>query len=370
MPLLVISLDAVGDHVYEAMAKDPIRYPNIARIFGQGHYQSGVHTIFVSNTYPIHTTVSTGKYPVDHGITSNYLPATKANPKPWAQFHHLIKAKTIWKAAREKKLKTAAFLWPVTCGAPINWHMPEYHKAPKESQILGNLRHGSKWFQLKAFLKHKNQLKGIQQPFLDNFTTNCVQMLLKKKTPDLICVHLIAYDDIFHQVGTQDEAKLNEAKSAIDFNLGKILDAWGDKPYLIFSDHSALNVNQTINLNTYYRHGHFVQNGGSAFTNRIDTSAVDEHWFERYLTKEEMAQSGFSGKFTVGIAAKAGFNFSETEVKGDHGYPPTYPNYQTFYHFSRELAYHEKLQGSIRDVTAIIAKELGLDMDIIKEYNI
>ena len=380
MSLLVISFDAIGDKVFESMASDPKKYPAIASFYKKLTYQNNVKTIFVSNTYPIHTSISTGKYPYQHGITSNILPAPNNNyrgPEKWAMEEKLIKTKTIWQAATEKKLKTAAFLWPVTCGAKINWHMPEVHLLKGQKRIREQLRHGSKMFQIQSMLENKNLLNNItdiesSQPQLDNFTTAVASSLFKKKQPDLALVHLIAYDHICHQTGPEptqanDIDKLEIAKKAMNDNLELLLDSWkGD--VLIFSDHSQLQVNENINLNTLYRNENFLQLGGCAFGVRFDISLPEQYWFGRYLTKEEIHESGYSGKYTFGIAAKPGFNFGVKPFHGDHGYPTDYDNYSTFYGINKKINYTNHLKKNVLDVTAIIAKELNLDMDIIKEY--
>ncbi|MDR2833488.1 MAG: ectonucleotide pyrophosphatase/phosphodiesterase [Streptococcaceae bacterium] len=363
MPLLVISFDAVGDQAFEKMTET---YPVLKKFKENSYYKNQVETIFISNTYPIHTTVSTGKLPKDHGIISNYLAPNKRNPRPWAQEEKYIKCKTIWQAAKEKGITTAAFLWPVTGGAKIDYHLPEGHVNPGQSQAMLNLRLGSKWLQINALRKHGKLLDGIKQPNLDNFTTSVVVDLLSKKTPDLVLVHLIAYDDIAHSVGIDDE-RLEVAKKALNDNLGKLLNVWsGD--VLVFSDHSQLNIKETINLESSYP-GKFDHQGGSVFTDEeIDFS--NRRWFARMLTKEEMHESGWDQKYKYGIAAKPGYTFSDEEKRGDHGYPLDVPNYHTFYAINKQIDYTDKLQGKITDVTAIIAKELGLEMDIINDLGL
>ena len=380
--LLVISFDAMGDHVFESMASEPDLYPNIAKLKARLSYHNQVRTVFVSNTYPIHTSISTGKAPGEHGIVSN---KDSANVD-WVMSAKAIQTKTLWQAARAKKLKTAAFLWPVTCGAPINWHLPEVHLKKGQRRVTQQLRQGSKAFQVRALLKHKHLLGNLadvedSQPALDNFTTAVACDLFARKKPDLALVHLIAYDYICHAtgpvpVGERNTERLATAKLAMDTNLGKLMDAWytGLEPdqghILVFSDHAQLQVNETINLNTLYRHNQFLQLGGCAFGKSFDISLPDQHWFGRHLSKEEMAESGYSGKYTFGFAAKPGFSFGEKEVQGEHGYPTDYDNYRTFYGIDKPLPYADKLRGSVLDITAIIAKELGLEMDIVGEYGL
>lgn len=367
--LIVISFDSVGDKVFESMAANPELYPNVSAFGQRNFYRGNVETVFISNTYPIHTSVATGKFPAEHGIRQNVLKTTKQG-KHWAQEASLIKAKTIWDAAKEKKLSVASFLWPVTCGAKIKYHVPETHILKGQNQIMQNLKHGSKFFQLKAFLKHRNRLNGIEQPYLDDFTTNVAYDTILKKKPDLALIHLTAYDSIFHIYGSQGEA-IEIAKKSLDNNLGLLLKANRKGTVVLFSDHNQFDINETINLKVLYD-AEFLQSGGCAFGNKASLDMVDQYWFGRYLTKEEMEESGYAGKYAFGLAPKPGFTFGEDyNLRGDHGYPTDYPDYRVFYSVSRsDLHYKNYLKGHIFDVTAIIAKELGLDMDILNDYEL
>jgi len=382
MSILVISFDAVGDKVFEAMAKDSGKYPNIARFKKDAFYKGAVKTVFVTNTYPIHTTVSTGALPKEHGIISNFLPPKKNGERPWAQMAKHIKGKTIWQAAREKKLSTAAFLWPVTCGAKIDYHIPEVHIEKGQNLLFRSLLYGSVFFQIASIFRHGKKLikaiKGMEyggQPELDDFTVSAACDLFKQKKCDLALVHLIAYDSLYHFKGSGTE-DLDIAKKSLDTNLGRLLDCWSGS-VIIFSDHSQLDVNQNINLQEIYGNAVFEQAGGSAFFYSAPDSRSpalkEQPWFERYLSKKEMEESGYSVKSTFGIAAKTGYIFTDSnKYKGAHGYPADYENYNVFYCVKgsshggpsqRQAAYEQvRLKNHITDVTKIIIKELNLDM--------
>jgi len=378
MGVLVISFDAVGDKVFEAMAADG-NYPNVARFKREAYYRGGLKTVFVSNTYPIHTTISTGKLPKDHGVVSNLLPPNKNGERPWAQMARLIKAKTIWDAAKEKNLSTAAMIWPVTCGAKIDWHIPEVHPEKGQNIVLRGLMYGSPLFQIAAQLKHGRKLvkaliAGGGLLALDDFVTAVTCEMLKKKKPDLALVHLVSYDSAFHYTGSAGK-ETEIAKKALDENLGRLLESWSGGTTIVFSDHSQLDVNESVNLHDIYGNAVFEQVGGSAFVDKATKGLEGQPWFERYLTKEEMEESGYASKPVVGIAAKLGYIFSESDkYKGAHGYPTDYENYNVFYAVKGKsfLPGQEQswLKNHLTDVTAIIARELNLDMDILKEYDV
>jgi len=387
MGVLVISFDSVSDRAFQAMASDSKNYPNIAKFKKEAFYRGGIRTVFLSNTYPVHTTVSTGKLPKDHGIVSNLLPPKKNGERPWAQMAKYIKSKTIWEAAREKKLSTAAMLWPVTCGAKIDYHMPEVHPEKGQNMLFRSLLYGSALFQIFALLKHgaklikalKSMMNGSGgQPELDAFTVAVSCDMLKAKNPDLALVHLIAYDALFHSCGSGGK-ELDIAGKAMDTNLGRLLESSKHDTVIVFSDHAQLDVNENINLYGLYGGIVFEQVGGSAFFNKgaenLTESLEEQPWFGRYLTKEEMEESGYAGKAAFGIAAKRGFVFSENgKYRGNHGYPVDYEDYNVFYSVKGKNFAPEQeqkwLKKSVSDITAIIAKELNLDMDILDEYGV
>ncbi|MCL2191132.1 MAG: alkaline phosphatase family protein [Treponema sp.] len=376
MGVLVISFDSIGDKVFEAMAGDDNNYPNVARFKREAHYRGGLKTVFMSNTYPVHASIATGKLPKDHGVISNLLPPKKNGERPWAQMAKNINAKTIWDAAREKKLSTAAMLWPVTCGAKIDYHMPEVHPEKGQNLLFRSLLYGSVFFQLSALLRHGGKLvralKGIGQPELDDFTTSVTCDMLKKTKPDLTLVHLIAYDTMFHFAGSKG-TEIDVAKKAMNANLGRLLESWGEGTVIVFSDHSQLDVNESINLHDIYGNAVFEQAGGSAFLHgdKPASGLEEQPWFGRYLTKGEMDESGYADKRVIGMAAKPGYIFSEKDkYKGAHGYPTDYENYDVFYGVrGKNFTPGKWLKNRITDVTAIIAEELNLDMDILKEYD-
>jgi predicted AlkP superfamily pyrophosphatase or phosphodiesterase len=391
MGVLVISFDAVGDLAFNAMAEDSAAYPNIARFKKEAFFQGGVETVFVSNTYPAHTTVATGKPPSEHGIISNFLPA-KNGERPWAQRASLISknVKTLWDAAREKKLSVAAIFWPVTCGAKISYNIPEVHSEKGQSRFLQRLLFGSAFFQLQALIKQsplllrallKNRLRGIGQPALDNFAAAVTCNLLKLKSkPDLVLLRLYAYDQLFHF--TPPNSKEREAaKKALDTNLGKLLECAEGCTVIIFGDHSMSNIHENVNLRALYGDAVFEQTGGSAFFRfppAVEDAEKPEHqpWFARYLTKTEMQESGYADKLNnieaFGIAAKPGYCFSSySKYTGNHGYPPDYDGCQVFYAVrgggflpaQKPPELKPALKGCLTDITTIIACELGLEME-------
>jgi predicted AlkP superfamily pyrophosphatase or phosphodiesterase len=365
MRLLVISFDAVSDSDLIAMSQ---RYDNIARFLGDSTLHTGVSSVFVTNTYPIHTSVATGVLPKEHGIRSN------EEDGRWICDSRRIQAETIWEKATKKHLTTAAVLWPVTGYAKIKYNVPEMHVLPGENQILTNLRAGSTLFQLQEYLRHKKRLRGVSQPYLDDFVTCVSEDILRKNTVDLTLVHLTAYDDYCHRYG-KENATQSQAADSLNRNLGRLLLAAGkDVLTIIFSDHGQLSVSSTIDPNelpfVQESNGTFELCGGSAFYRSNEGIQPDllsrlqeQTWFERFVSDSEMETSGYAKQAAFGIIAKAGTAFTSTDKpnRGNHGYPVDYPDYQVFYAMNNTPGAPIRHSGGvITDVTQLIISQLKL----------
>jgi len=387
--LLLISVDAIGDDAFDIFLSNS---PNFARLVERSCVHRGVSSIFLSNTYPVHTSVATGFTPKYHGIINNTDPFPSKHPK-WHYEAKKTNVTTLWQAAKEKKLRTAAVMWPVTGGSrEIDYNIPELLTQPGENQILLNMKYGSKLLQLHLFLKYKKLLnKGTpKQPETDYFSTACMAYILRKKSPDLAMMHLTAYDSLCHENGL-NSGKLEAAYEAMDANLGVLLEAAGDKyDIILFSDHSQLPAENSIlpnkiledsgyietDENGEYLHGDcfFECCGGCAFLHegdlklseieKIKRSVQSLTGYERLLRADEMDICG-RADLPFGFAAKPGWTCEayRKNEKANHGYPVDYDNYKVFYlccgkNFSPGILYG----GSLLNITEKASEILNLNM--------
>ena len=386
--MLVISFDAVGDRELNILAQ----YPAVSAFMKNATIHRDVSSIFVTNTYPIHTSIATGVLPNVHGITANTKPFPDEYPI-WSQDERDIRLKTIWQAAFEKGIETAAVLWPVTgYSKTIRYNIPEIHKRPNEHQLVANLKSGSKLLQIQMLLRHGKFLKSASQPNLDDFATHCLVDIIKKHNPGLALIHLFAYDALCHKYG-KGSSELEFVFKSLDRNLALLLDAVGkDRDVLIFSDHSQINVHTSVNLNKMLvkmglltwdgtkflpgDSGCFIECcGGSAFFHagsltipsikEIRNKISKTEGFRRFLTAQEMRDSGQTAVF--GFCAQDGYCYETfpTGHKATHGYPLDMPDYNVFYMIRGAGFLPGKVNygGSILDITPIIANSLGLKLN-------
>lgn len=367
MALIVLSFDGVSDKDFEAMASKPNLYPNIARLKDESHYKGGIRSVFVSNTYPTHAAVSTGKLPYEHGVISNYKNA--GHKKKWAQEVDCYKTETIWDVAKKRGYRVASVFWPTTCKADIEFNMPEVHTRVPLYQLSANLRNGNSRFQTKMLMKYGRSLLNFSPVGLDSFITSVVCDVYNGNKMGLILAHFYAYDLISHKVGSKS-ALLEKARRSLDRCVGKLLELADDATLLVFSDHGHFDVNETVDLRRFFYDAVYEQCGGCAFFKELPRDIETFEWFERMLSEQEMIQCGYLSKAAFGIAAKRGYDFSDKgKSMSNHGYPIDYEDYNVFYllrakNGDKILKDAALRFGDLRDVTLIISQSLGLEMEI------
>lgn len=344
--LCLISFDAVGSDEVPNL----LMYPNFSRLAGSGRVFTDLKTVFVSNTNPIHASVATGCVPAEHGLISNTKVQPEKRHPDWNFDSRLLKKQTLWQFAAERGLRTAAILWPVTGYAKgIRWNIPESIAPEGESQVITNMKTGSILIQLRCVLKYRGLMDGVRQPALDRFSTACACDILRRHQPGLTLLHFTAYDSICHEFGRKAPETMAMLKE-LDDNLGKVMAAAGDDTtFIIFSDHSQLNVHTAYDPNTLVgdpARGYFQNADGSSFflpgtMSAEEIAALKQQVLayegtNRELTDAEMAESGYAGKAAFGIAAKPGWYFhSGAAEKATHGYPTDYENYRVFMALNR-----------------------------------
>jgi hypothetical protein len=388
--LLIISFDALGDVFFDEM----LTRPNFAALAARSRVNRGVRSVFVSNTYPVHTSVATGLLPREHGLVRN----TEAFPKKRPQWNYLesaIKAETIWQQAAKAGKSVAAVLWPVTGGSSsIRWHIPETLAQPGENQILVNLKHGSAGTQVSALLRFGHLFKSAGQPHLDNFAAACMADILRRKKPDLSLMHLTGFDAACHKFGLRSEEAV-AAMDALDEHLGMLLSAAESakiENIILFSDHAQLPAEKPFLPNDIlvklgllqkskdgdYQAGEsgcfFESAGGSAFfhagslsdseTDKVKSAVFGLPGFARFLHRDEMEECGIGqeGGVPFGFCVSPGYGLHsyETGEKATHGFPLDYPDYKVFYMQSGPGVVPEQREGgSLLDIAPLARECLG-----------
>lgn len=389
--VLMISLDAVDDTDVDFL----IKLPGFASLCRRGTLVRKVNSVLVSNTYVIHSSIITGTYPFRHGIMENLRTQPGREDPDWHWDAADIQTPTLYGKAADAGLNVCSIFYPVTCGAPIRWNIPEVPgKMSLLSRAVKLFGGGSPGFIMSALFHDAHRLRHLSEPYLDDFTTHIACRAIKQKKPDLLLLHLIDVDDHKHHFGP-GSPDVKEALRRLDTRLNQLIDAaektWKDDEvsFLIFSDHGCLSVNETVDPNDWLKaagliHGEgrrpedydafFHNAGGTAFLKLLNPEKeadllrmlpdfMSKPSAGRRLTEEEMQLSGMDRGFLCGIEAADGYSFGGP-VKGQHGYGLRREGYHPFYLAAGSgIAAGNVLSGgSVMDVCPLAADMLGIPL--------
>ncbi|GIO44177.1 alkaline phosphatase family protein [Paenibacillus apis] len=405
--LIVISYDAFSEDNWETAR----RLPNLSKLIEQGASTNQLQSVYPTLTYVVHSTTATGVYPDKHGIHHNnpFQPFVKEEEQSWFWFRDAIQVPTIYDAAREHSLSTAGLLWPVSGKSSFQYNIPEIRAIGKENQALKVLKSGSPLFCLEMEMKHGRIRQGIEQPYLDDFTTRCAVDTIKRKKPNLLMLHLIDLDDAKHAHGTDSE-EVEQVILRMDHRIGQIMQAveeagiQQDTVIAVLGDHGQFNVRYKVHLNNllqergliYEQNGkmmwraYFQCGGGSAYLHiqpgdeeaaalALDTVRVvmrnPSFGIEHLYTGEELTRMHASRAASAILEAKRNYTFDEAldrptivdlqqhGVKyATHGYAPDKEGYRCNAVFSGNSVKSGYRLGDIHmvDIAPTLARILGI----------
>lgn len=397
----MISLDAVADADVDFL----IKLPGFSKLCKKGTLVRDIDSVFISNTYPVHTSIITGVYPKKHGIIENlYTQPTRERPG-WRRFSKDIKVPTLYDMAAKEGLSVCSIFYPVTCGADIRWNMPEIpDEMSIKKRIYETLKNGSSRFIIRSVIKNYKNLKGFDTEYLDGFLTHVAIDAIYKHDPDLLMLHLLDVDSKKHHFGPESY-ETEESLIRIDKNLTKVVDAaykaWNfeNVSIIIFSDHGCLSVNEAVDPNDFLKKYGLIDLSGTKkhfeafFHNAGGTSLLKVYnkdkielalqavsdilempYAKRLLTNEEMNTSGLDQEFACGIEAEDGYCFGKA-YKGQHGYSLKREGYHPFYLVAgNNIEKGKQLRGgSVLDICPLAAEILDLPhwkMDGVKRVNL
>ncbi|MDF2924563.1 MAG: nucleotide pyrophosphatase [Paenibacillaceae bacterium] len=408
--LIVISYDAFSEDNWEAAS----RLPNLSRLIQNGAFSTKLRSVYPTLTYVVHATFVTGVYPGKHGVFHNnpFQPFVKEKDQRWFWFRKDIKVPAIYDAVKKHKMKTAGILWPVSGKAPIRYNIPEIRAIKGENQAVKILKNGSPWYSARMEMKFGRIRKGIEQPYLDDFTTMCAVDTIKRKKPNLLLLHWIDLDDAKHAEGTSG-SHIERVLARMDKRLGDIMNAVEEAgikehtTFLVVGDHGQKDVRYKVHLNRllkdrgliYEQNGDmkwraYVQGaGGSAYLHvregdeeaegqavAVLEQALQEKGYgiESLFTRQELDDLHVDSSIRYMLEAKVGYCFEDDydgpvlidlEEQGikyaTHGYSPDKPDYRSILVVAGEGIKSGYQLGDIEavDIAPTMAKILGIGFD-------
>lgn len=412
--VIVISFDAVSEEDLEFLSKQP----NFSKLIKNGALIKNVESVYPSLTYPAHATIVTGKYPKNHGVINNTVLDFKNDNPDWYWYRKYIKGDTIFDLAEKSGMKTCSILWPVTARSKITYNMPEIFCTKRyDNQILKSDLAGSKIYQVNMNKKFGYLRQGMEEPYLDNFATEVAKKTIRELKPNLILLHLIDSDSQKHKYGIENKEVIESLKRH-DERLGEIIESlklagiYEDSTIIALGDHSQINVNNVIKLNSILMKNDLINvNGnkiksykaiakscdGSSYIylknkNDVETrkkvrDILNElknkysNVIEEVYNNEEIKNLGADINASFMIEAKRGYYFIDDflgeaievidesskikhKLRASHGYLPSRDNYKTFF-----IAYGKTIKkgvvlekGKLINHGPTIAKILDIDL--------
>lgn len=253
--IIILSLDGMGTDDYRSIEDlDGFRY-----LTENGSYCENVRSVYPSLTYPAHASIVSGKLPKNHGIVNNTkIQPHKVSPD-WFWYRKDLKGETIYDIAKKQKRTVASFLWPVAGRSSIKWNLPEiFPVRPFQNMLAMIASAGNLTFSLELDKLFGKLRRGIQQPYLDDFTHESSLYSFLKYQPYMTLVHYVDLDWQRHHKGFASieatEAILRYGKRVNDWvNLLKKEGILEESLLVVLSDHSHLPCHTVIRPNVYLK---------------------------------------------------------------------------------------------------------------------
>jgi predicted AlkP superfamily pyrophosphatase or phosphodiesterase len=251
--VVLVSVDGLAAYHLE---DESLELPNIRELIRGGVWAASAETVFPSVTHPSHTTMTTGVSPRVHGVLGN----TMRNRITGESFHisnkprsESIRGRTVFDAAREKGLTTAAFIWPETWRDPsIDFNIPS--RSPLEAshvdpKLLDQLREAGVLIDLYFEWTAHRFMRGAR----DIVLAQAAGEIIRRHRPHLTAVHFLVTDSIQHGFGPEhylSKAALTKADYCIGLLVEAVREAGIEErtTFIIAADHGFHSVTEEVNL--------------------------------------------------------------------------------------------------------------------------
>jgi len=259
-PVLMISIDGLKPEYVTHADEHGMKLPFLRTFLRDGTYAEGVAGVWPTLTYPSHTTLLTGVWPAEHGITNNleFDPEQRFGGA-WNWYAAQIHVPTLWQAAHDAGLRTASVGWPVSVGADVDWLIPEYWRG---TNVSGSADPGDGL--LMAALARPATLFGeiepIAGPYMngndtsiggDETKTRYALEILRRYKPGFMTLHLSSLDEAQHQHGPFSPeacADLEALDGMVQRLAAQELANDRSAVVVIVSDHGFMNITHYVNL--------------------------------------------------------------------------------------------------------------------------
>ncbi len=246
--LIVLSVDGMRPDFYRRPDEFGLKIPNLRKLAASGSSADAVESIYPSTTYPAHATLVTGARPRAHGIYSHLASRDPTGgARPWHWFARALRVPTLWDAAHEARLTTAAISWPVSAGAAIDYNIPEIWNpaAPEPERDFETAARHSTPGLFDELSRALGPLLAGGPATSDRLRSEVAIYLWRRHRPHLLLVHFIHYDALAHRYGPTAPESL-AAIEEVDAEIGRIAQAIESGPatLVVLSDHGFVSVDK------------------------------------------------------------------------------------------------------------------------------
>jgi len=426
-PVLMISIDGLKPEYITHADEHGMKIPYLRTLLRDGTYAEGVIGIWPTITYPSHTTLLTGVWPAEHGITNNQVfDPLQQFGGAWNWYAAQIRVPTLWDAAHRAGLRTASVGWPVSVGATVDWLIPEYWRG---QNVSGSSNPDDQL--LMAALSRPNvlikQLQPAAGPYMngndttiggDETKTRYALEILRRFKPGFMTLHLSSLDEAQHNHGPFS-AEADATLEAIDGMVARLAkQQFANNPaavLVIVSDHGFMDITHYINLAIPFLQAGLIEGsinpatrspsvvswkaepwmaGGMAAVMLHDASdtatarqvremltklaANPENGIAEVLDRDEIAQRGAFPDASFLVVFKPGY-YSGTALtgslitpvqgtRGSHGFSPEYPEMRaSFFALGAGIAPHRDLGVvDMRQIAPTVARILHAPLPTAK----
>lgn len=414
--VVLVSIDGMrGDYLWDD-ARYHLKIPNLKALAASGSFADAAEAVTPTLTYASHASIVTGVYPARHGILGN----TRFQPDRWhagvdgydlqdwyweASF---FKSKTLWQAAKEKALTVAAFGWPSTLGADIDWRytpLPSGFRPERKDRSALRLETSTAEM-VRRFEERVGRLDAGDGRLQDHYLALMAADVLREKKPHLTLIHFSLADSQQHAFGPASLEGL-AAVEDVDQNIGVLLRAVREAglsestTFIITGDHGFLPLHTELGANIPLVEAGLLRLEGQgkvaawdaivhaarpfAAVYLKDRALYTRVWslFEklsrehggifRLLSREELDRLHADPGAAFGLEAEPGYTFDDRlsgafaaphDRKGGHGWTPARPGIETtFVASGRGIRQGERLpRVRLVDIAPTVARLLGLDL--------
>src|SRR3954447_21939874 len=251
--LIVVSVDGMHPDYVRRADEFHLKIPVLRRLYRDGAHASSVRGVLPTVTFPSHTTILSGVWPVKHGIFNNVIfdPEGK-DLGDWYWYSEDIRVPTLWKAAAEAGYTVGSVSWPVSVGAQgITYNIPEYWRTftAQEMKLLRALSTRGLMDELeKEIGPYTNDLNDAIRG--DWKRTKYTEALIRKKHANFVTLHLASLDHLEH-AHSPFSTEAFQTLEAIDEMVGvlekAILDSDPSGAIAVVSDHGFATVDHQFN---------------------------------------------------------------------------------------------------------------------------